>query len=1337
MKFGQVKAGQAKLATESFQIGSHSKFTAYARAAIDPEEILVGQLVTTTAAHYINGYTGGQQTDGRAMRHGAGEIIMPLTTTILTSALALFGTDCGQLPEGEYLAQSISSDVMSAYRRYIISGYLYKNSSSDGTILMDWGYDEESVTVTSATSTAITDTSLSMGVNEHTGKYLVMLDGIAGDQEGLIASNTADTFTVSGIDIAPEAGDTAQVVDWQSLTVRMIDTVSGRTGESSTVTGYGPWQRYYSSFYVGTTFNNVHVRFGSSSGTLLVDGAKLEETRRLVSGISTSATATVLTDANRGVEADFYIGREIICQSGDNIGDRQTITDNAQFTYTAPFAATPSATTIYVVSAAAGDCVPTAYEDMSAVSAAFARITAHEIKSGIIRVGGSSRPRLIIDNSSDQAIIVAGDALDADGFSGMKLLRGVGLALYGGSIVARMDQTSSDTGQRMRITHEGIEAYEAENILSWGGYSDGEFTFVMGDSAIQARIEMTKTRGLAAIDNSGAMFWGVHPVNLTWRLGRENIDDYYIKYDTTNGPQMHGGCIVPGTLVVGSLAAAIEARLFDTSTLASSIQAWVHANDATLIDGGNIYTSSIVADSIAADTITGDKLALTSYLAINSSTWGTAGIQIQYNAGAPRMYIGDGSTKYFKYEGGEAYASGAYISGAIVTALAGGTEVAIQGWQTDVVFSSTDLNTVSWASGSIWLLDGTVYSISAGNTGNMSDRTYVYLDIGTSATVLQTTTTASTAVGTGKILVCVAEDDASEATFQVFGGIGGIQINASSIVANSVTANEIAANTITAGQIAAATITTTEIAANTIVAGNIAAATITTTEIAATTIVAGNIAAGTITGDKINLASYLAINSSTWGQAGVQIQYNAAAPRMYIGDGSTKYFKYEAGEVYVSGAKINTLAVGSDLGLQSWLTDIVFSSTDLDTVAWASGSIWTLEGTTYSITGANTGNMSARTYIYLDKGVSVTLLQTSTTISNAIGAGKILIAWAQNTAADGALFGVLGGRGGININAANIIANTITATEIAANTITAAQIYAGTITTTEIAATTIVAGNIAANTITAGQIAASTITATEIAAGTITGDKLSLTSYLSIRNATYGNAGFQVEYIAGPPIKTRLYVGDGANQFFKFDGTNVAWQGTNASLTEAGVLTASNVVITGGTVGGFTLSTTTILVGTGANQAGMSAADTIRFWAGADTPASAPFRVGQSGAVYASNASIAGTITSTAGAIGGFTLAAGSLTAGALVLDSAHQYITLGGVIISDKGGGQVGVEGDLYVADDLTVVDTMSAAQVIAGDVLRINEDPVTGNVDVTDKYFTINFNGTPYYVPCSTTVS
>ena len=99
--------------------------------------------------------------------------------------------------------------------------------------------------------------------------------------------------------------------------------------------------------------------------------------------------------------------------------------------------------------------------------------------------------------------------------------------------------------------------------------------------------------------------------------------------------------ITGGKIIVAGLDSGVTARMFLDGTTKTNIEAWRHASDVTLIDGGDIYTSSI----------TGDKISLTSYLSINSNTFGADGIQLQYNAGNPRFYCGDGSNNYFQFDG--------------------------------------------------------------------------------------------------------------------------------------------------------------------------------------------------------------------------------------------------------------------------------------------------------------------------------------------------------------------------------------------------------------------------------------------------------------------------------------------------------------------------------------------------------------------------------------------------------------------------------------------------------------------------------------------------------------
>ncbi|MBD3322766.1 MAG: hypothetical protein GF350_16815 [Chitinivibrionales bacterium] len=286
-------------------------------------------------------------------------------------------------------------------------------------------------------------------------------------------------------------------------------------------------------------------------------------------------------------------------------------------------------------------------------------------------------------------------------------------------------------------------------------------------------------------------------------------------------------------------------------------------------------TITATAGEIGGWTVTSTELhntdiwldAAAKQIAINDQTFGNAGFQVEMHSGAPRFYIGDGTDKYLKYEGGVLT-----LNDAIIASVPSQSELSIQGWQFDGTFSATDADTVAWTSGTLTFLSGDSFSIDAGNTGNMSATTYIYFSKSDSETALQTSTTASDAVGANKVLLAVAQDSTSEALFQVYGGSGGVLISGDDIEANSITANAIAAGTITASEIAANTITANELAANTITAGEIASGTITTTEIAANTITASDIAASTITATELNVSTLSAISADMGTLTAGQVQ---------------------------------------------------------------------------------------------------------------------------------------------------------------------------------------------------------------------------------------------------------------------------------------------------------------------------------------------------------------------------------------------------------------------------------------------------------------------------------
>ena len=98
---------------------------------------------------------------------------------------------------------------------------------------------------------------------------------------------------------------------------------------------------------------------------------------------------------------------------------------------------------------------------------------------------------------------------------------------------------------------------------------------------------------------------------------------------------------------------------------------------------------------------------------------------------------------------------------------------------------------------------------------------------------------------------------------------------------------------------------------------------------------------------------------------------------------------------------------------------------------------------------------------------------------------------------------------------------------------------------------------------------------------------------------------------------------------------NIAITSTNFSVDKNGNLTCSNANITGkvtatsGKIAGYTINGS-MLVGNNVGISGRSG-EGYAFWAGSSTPGSAPFRVNHSGTLYASNATISGTVNATNG----------------------------------------------------------------------------------------------------------
>lgn len=526
---------------------------------------------------------------------------------------------------------------------------------------------------------------------------------------------------------------------------------------------------------------------------------------------------------------------------------------------------------------------------------------------------------------------------------------------------------------------------------------------------------------------------------------------------------------------------------------------------------------------------------------------------------------------------------GQYLTASSVTSAA--ANLALRGWVQTCAFSVTDADTVAWGSGTLTASDGTAYSISAGNTGNMAAKTYIYLDIAVSTTAYQVSTTATDATGNGKLLVAIAQNAVGEATYFLLNN-NSYNIDAANIVAGTITTNEIAASTITGSNIATLSISGKSCTFDTGTVGGwtMGASSLSTTSegntvtlsTGATAFLAGPTgtptvtitAAGVLNATGATISGALTATSGAIGgwtinstsiYTGTEDHsgYTANAGDLTIySDGSDasihakNFYIDSGGNLYctsatVSGAVTTTagssldgqyLSAGSvtsaaaNLALRGWTQTCAFSVTDADTVAWGAGTFTASDGTAYSILAGNTGDMAAKTYIYLDIAVSTTAYQVTTTATTAVGNGKVMIAIAQNGTGEASF--MLLNDNSYNINASNIVTGSITTNEIAATTITGSNIASLAVSGKSCTFDT---GTVGGWTMAATTLSSNNITLTT---GAVNTANISVGTGSNLAGLNSGNAATDVAFWAGDTFANRasaparIYL-DGSGVFTK------------------------------------------------------------------------------------------------------------------------------------------------------------------------------------------------------------
>jgi len=109
---------------------------------------------------------------------------------------------------------------------------------------------------------------------------------------------------------------------------------------------------------------------------------------------------------------------------------------------------------------------------------------------------------------------------------------------------------------------------------------------------------------------------------------------------------------------------------------------------------------------------------------------------------------------------GQTLIDGGYISARAISAnsiIAGKLSTAVKKFVHNLVWTAVDNNTASWSSGIIALADGTYLSVNSGNTGNLTEKNYIYYN---GTLTLQKTQYYNIAIGGSNIPLAIVEPTA-------------------------------------------------------------------------------------------------------------------------------------------------------------------------------------------------------------------------------------------------------------------------------------------------------------------------------------------------------------------------------------------------------------------------------------------------------------------------------------------------------------------------------------------------------------------------------------------------
>lgn len=264
---------------------------------------------------------------------------------------------------------------------------------------------------------------------------------------------------------------------------------------------------------------------------------------------------------------------------------------------------------------------------------------------------------------------------------------------------------------------------------------------------------------------------------------------------------------------------------------------------------------------------------------------------------------------------------------------------------------------------------------------------------------------------------------------------------------------------------------------------------------------------------------------------------------------------------------------------------------------------------------------------------------------------------------------------------------------------TTTVIDGGHITTGTIDASVVNVTNIKAGNITSGTINAARIGANSIAVSKLTG---SISNSGWVLNLTDGT--FTIGNISANNISSGTLTLGGANNV---NGVLVVKNSSNVTTV---TLNQNGITATAGTIGGYKIGQYTLTGGSGSNAVGICSTvnQGYAFWAGNATSGSAPFRVGHDGTIY-----------STKGYIGGYTVDDHKLTGGSgstavgMSSTAGDGWAFWAGATSGDSAPFRVGHGGNV-ICSDLTVTGgsiNLAGTRIDANGYLYSTNSALAGN--------------------------